>query len=253
MQNRKTIFISLLLFVILFVPACTPRAKIPLPVLEYGHIENSGHENLLIFLRGIGGSYTDFEKYGLIEAVRSRKLPLDIVVPDAHYGYYKTETIALRLKEDIIDPAKAKGYEQIWLAGFSMGGLGSLFYIRDYPEDVNGIVLVSPFMGWGSIRREIQEARGIRAWQPENSQIDDWQFLIWSFVHHYTSNPDNYPPIYLGYGKDDNLAGHGSELLSEALDKKGVFAVDGGHNYTTFQTIWSEHLKRLENQFRPSR
>ena len=248
MKYFRVLYGCFLLGVLLVAPACAPKAKIPMPVLEYGQIEASGNTRLLVFLRGIGGDYTDFEKYGLIEEVKSRNLPFDIIVPDAHYGYYKTETIEERLKIDIIDPARAKGYQQIWLAGFSMGGLGSLFYIKHNPEDITGVVLVSPFMGWSSIRNEIEDAGGIKNWQPQNSEADDWQFLIWDFVHSYSAHPEDYPPVYLGYGDDDSLAGHGSKLLSAALDQDRVFEVAGEHDYETFQVIWAEHLDRLERQ-----
>lgn len=121
MSHRKSITLTCFLLLLLSFTACVPTAKIPLPIKEYGQIESSGNSNLLILLRGIGGKYTDFEKYGLIDQVRANNLPVDIVVPDAHYGYYKNETIATRLKEDIVDPAKKRGYQEIWLAGFSMG------------------------------------------------------------------------------------------------------------------------------------
>jgi len=240
---RCALFLSLL-----FLSACTPKTLVPIPLMEYGQIGKSGNTSLLVLLRGIGGDFTDFEKYGLIDQVRARELPFDIIVPDAHYGYYKDETITQRLKQDIIDPARTRGYRKIWLAGFSMGGLGSLFYLRDHPLDIDGVILVSPFIGWGAIRQEIKQAGGIRSWSPEQSKIDDWQFLIWSFVRTYTQNQENYPPIYLGYGQDDGLAGHGGELLAAALDEKRVFVLPGGHNYSTFKAIWSEHLDRLETQ-----
>ena len=51
------------------------------------------------------------------------KLPYDMVAPNAHFGYYFGETLVNRLKVDIIDPSKVKGYENVWLVGASMGGL----------------------------------------------------------------------------------------------------------------------------------
>jgi pimeloyl-ACP methyl ester carboxylesterase len=250
-MTNKFLEVSVLAFFLLGLSACVPTPEIPMPLLEYGRIEATGNTHLLVFLRGIGGKYTDFEEYGLIDAVRARKLPVDILVPDAHYGYYKSETIALRLKQDVIDPARKRGYRQIWLAGFSMGGLGSLFYIREHPEDIDGVMLISPFMGWKAIRGEILAAGGIRSWQPERSEIDDWQFLIWSFVLRYTTNPEDYPPIYLGYGKNDSLAGPNSELLAGALETTRVFALPGDHDYPTFKAIWAEYLNRLDKEFRP--
>lgn len=229
--------------------ACVPKAQIPVPVLEYGQTEDSGHTDLLIFLRGIGGSHTDFERFGLIDQVRERNLPVDIVVPNAHYGYYKSESVVDRIKEDIIEPAKQRGYERFWLAGFSMGGLGSLFYIREYPEDIEAVMLVSPFMGWGTIRREIDAAGGIRNWDADSSAIDNWQILIWTFVQDYVAAPDNYPPVYMGYGTTDGVAKNGPSLLADALLNQRVFSMPGGHNYTTFQALWSKHLDRLESRF----
>ncbi len=241
--------ILLLLAITLLSTGCVPKAQIPVPVLEYGQTENSGNTDLLIFLRGIGGSHTDFERFGLIDQVRERNLPVDIVVPNAHYGYYKSESVVDRIKEDIIEPAKQRGYARFWLAGFSMGGLGSLFYIREYPEDIEAVMLVSPFMGWGTIRREIETAGGINNWDADNSAIDNWQILIWTFVQDYIAAPDNYPPVYLGYGTRDGVAKNGPELLAAALPEERIFTLQGSHNYPTFRSLWSIHLDRLEKRF----
>ncbi|MDF1581017.1 MAG: alpha/beta fold hydrolase [Desulfuromonadales bacterium] len=239
-----------LLVAMLILTACVPKATIPIPAREYGQINSSGNHHLLIILRGIGGSIDDFEKHGLIDEVRARKLPFDVIIPDAHFGYYKSETLEERLKRDIIDPAKARGYRQVWLAGFSMGGMGSLFYLRKYAEDIDGVLLVSPFMGWGSIHKEIQKAGGIGVWGPEQSKLDDWQRTIWSWVHDYTRHSAEYPPIYLGFGDNDSLTGKGPQLLSEAFAPSHVFTLPGDHDYPTFKAIWTEHLNRLEEQLR---
>lgn len=250
MRCAKNLMSLALLAATLFLAACAPKATIPMPAREYGHIDSSGQHNLLIILRGIGGSVDDFAKYGLIDEIRTRKIPFDVIVPDAHFGYYKSETLEDRLKEDIIDPAKARGYRQIWLAGFSMGGMGSLFYLRKHAEDIDGVLLVSPFMGWGSIHKEIQKAGGIKTWIPEQSKLKDWQRTIWSWVHDYTGHPADYPPIYLGYGSKDALTGKGPQLLAEALVSTHVFTLPGDHDYPTFQALWTEHLNRLEEQLR---
>lgn len=248
-SSKKLAHLALLLAT-LILAACAPKATVPMPAREYGHIDSSGHHNLLIFLRGIGGSSEDFEKYGLIDEIRARKIPFDVMVPDAHFGYYKNETLEDRLKEDIIDPAKARGYRRVWLAGFSMGGLGSLFYLRKYAEDIDGVLLVSPFMGWGSIHKEIEKAGGIKGWIPQQSKRQDWQRTIWSWVHDYTDHSADYPPIYLGFGDEDSMTGKGPQLLGEALAPEHVFTLPGDHDYPTFQAIWTEHLNRLEGQLR---
>ena len=251
MRYRHLFVSSLLLVISMLSAACVPKAQIPLPILEYGQTEITGHRDLLIFMRGIGGSHTDFERFGLIDQLRERNLPVDIIVPNAHYGYYKTESVVDRIKKDIIEPAKQRGYERFWLAGFSMGGLGSLFYIREYPQDIEAVMLVSPFMGWGTIRREIVSAGGINYWDADNSAIDNWQILVWTFIQDYLGAPDNYPPVYLGYGTRDGVAKNGPELLAAALPQERIFTLPGSHNYPTFKALWSKHLDRLEKRFAP--
>ncbi|MGE5173202.1 MAG: hypothetical protein ACM3MD_05175 [Betaproteobacteria bacterium] len=51
-----------------------------------------------------------------------------MIVVNAHMGYYLNGTVFTRLKEDVIEPAKARGYDQIWLVGNSLGGYGSISY-----------------------------------------------------------------------------------------------------------------------------
>lgn len=232
-----------------FTNGCFPRAAIPIPVLEYGRMDASENKHLLVLLRGLGGSSEDFHEHGLIQEIRTRRLPFDISVPDAHFGYYRSRTLEQRLKMDVIQPARRKGYRQIWLAGFSMGGLGSLFYLKRYQNDVDGVILVSPFMGWDPILDEIEASGGIHHWTPKR-ESDNWQHLIWGWVKNYIDAPEAYPPIYLGYGSQDGMTGKGPALLSAALPKERVFAVTGRHDYKTFISIWNAHLDRLEQRFK---
>lgn len=228
---------------------CFFRTDIPIPNLEYRRMDASRQKNLIILLRGLGGSPEDFYKYGLIQEIRKRQLPFDILVPDAHFGYYRSRSLEERLRKDLIQPAFEKGYKKIWLAGFSMGGLGSLFYLRSHKQDIDGVILTSPFMGWSGIIEQIDSSGGVRHWKPKE-QSDDWQQMIWAWVKTYAENPDAYPPIFLGYGQNDGMTGEGPALLEPCLPAERVFSVPGGHDYKTFKNIWSIHLDRLQDRFR---
>ena len=62
--NYAMINLSGFLFLMLCaIVSCAPKA--PIPVLEYGDMDASGNRNLLILLRGRGGSHKDFEKHGI--------------------------------------------------------------------------------------------------------------------------------------------------------------------------------------------
>lgn len=241
---------AMLLFLGLCWPlttACTP--EVPIQVLEYGKMDASHHRNLLVILRGRGGSHYDFEEHGIIDEVRKHRLPFDIVAPDAHFGYYRTETLPDRLKHDIIDPARAKGYTDIWLAGFSMGGLGSLFTVRKYPDLVAGVILVSPFLGGNSVIGKIEKAGGIRNWSRPAGTEGKWQYDIWAWIKQYSETPDRYPEIHLGFGDQDSVINGGPALLARSLEPGNHFTIPGGHDYETFKEIWRLHMERLADKF----
>lgn len=238
----------LLLFCVLV--GCTPPVTVPIEKLEYGSMAADHNKNLLILLRGIGGSHHDFEELGVVTEIRRLKLPFDIVVPNAHFGYYKNRTLVDRLYQDIIEPAQRQGYQNIWLAGFSMGGMGSLLYIRERPQDVNGILLISPFLGWDGMIHEIQKAGGISKWQTGTIVDEDWERILWGWIKKYSETPDLYPPLYLGFGRQDWVVDEGPPLLATILEKERVLTVDGRHDNETLMRIFYRQLEALAPLFR---
>lgn len=228
---------------------CVAAPKAPLDTLVYPARTGGREENLLVLLRGIGGSNTIFEEEGIIDEIRSRRLPFDIIAPDTHYGYFKSHTLEERLKVDIIDPARSKGYRRIWLAGFSMGGLGSLFYLRSHPRDVDGVLLISPFLGWDAIIHEIKDAGGVVSWQKVTTDETDWSRLIWTWIRKYAATQQDYPPVYLGYGRNDMVADEGPPLLATILPVERVYSVPGYHTVSTFKTLFARQLDMLQEKF----
>jgi len=222
--------------------SCSTNA--PLKTLYYKTEGHDSPKNMIIFLRGRGGSHKYFASEGLIDDIKTRKLPFDMVAPDAHVGYYYGETLVPRLKADIIEPAKAKGYEKFWLVGFSMGGLGALMYTRQYPEDVEGVCLISPFLGYDDILREIGDAGGVRQWDPgEYDPDNDWQRMLWHWLKKSAEDENVLPNLYLGYGTNDYLSTtHG--LLKDILPPDHVFTTSGGHTPKTMKKVWRIFLEK---------
>ncbi len=228
---------------------CVATPQVPIESLYYSTKATGQAENLLVLLRGIGSSNSIFAEEGVIDEIRNRHLPFDIVAPDTHFGYFRSHTLEERLKTDIIDPARIKGYKQIWLAGFSLGGLGSLFYLRSHPDDINGVLLTSPFLGWDSIIHEIKDAGGVSSWEQTTTETNDWSRLIWSWIKEYAKTPESYSPIYLGYGKNDWLSNEGPPLLATIIPKERVFSASGNHTIGTFKVLFSQHLNMLQEKF----
>jgi pimeloyl-ACP methyl ester carboxylesterase len=81
-----------------------------------------------------------------LQAVRETGRAVDILLVDAHLGYYAARTVLERLRHDVIGPARTR-YESIRLIGVSMGGLGALLYAARYPGHVTDVALLAPFVG----------------------------------------------------------------------------------------------------------
>ena len=235
-------FLWAMLLVPLFAAGCSLFNKAPMDVLKYDHPKSGAKERLIVFMRGMGGNHRSFEKEGLVADICDRMPPFDVVAPNAHYGYYADRSLMRRMKEDVIDPAHAQGYKQIWLIGFSMGGLGALLYTIDHPEDVQGIYLVAPFLGYPSLLKEIEKAGGVSQWDPGTfNPHKQWQRMLWQWLK---QNVAEHPhiPIYLGYGRTDRYV-EGQQLLAQILPSQRVFTVPGGHDYESFRSLWKMFLQ----------
>ncbi len=233
-----------------FLSGCAMIVPAPMDVLTYENPNKAAaNKRLFVFLRGIGGSHRSFEEKGLVADVWARGLPFDMVAPNAHLGYYIRRNLIVRLKEDVIDPARARGYKKIWLVGVSMGGLGAMLYLKDRPQDIAGVYLIAPFLGSQSILSEIEAAGGVRKWNPGAYDAEeDWQRMLWDWIK--TTIADSPAKIvYLGYGADDTYK-NGSQILAPLLQQDRVYTIDGGHDYKTIKALWEIFLKKNDGKLR---
>ncbi len=197
-------------------------------------------DTVVVFLPGRGDRGADFENRGFVSAVRRRKLPLDLVAADAHWGYYRTRTLQTRLHEDVLAPARAR-HKRLWLAGVSAGGFGALLYARAHPGAVEGIVLLAPFLGGSRLINEIERAGGLSAWQPGPVEAEDHERAAWAWLKNYAPGASGYPRLVLGYGGRDSFA-RANGLLAASLPPADVFTGDGAHDWETWQGLWSRVL-----------
>ena len=238
----KSFLVVSFILVIFIISGCSTNA--PLKSLYYDVAESKSQKSLIVFLRGRGGSHKDFASEGFVDAVLVGKLPYDMVAPNAHFGYYFGETLVDRLKADIIDPAKVRNYENTWLVGASMGGLGALMYSQFYPEDIEGVLVICPFLGYDKIISEIESQGGVRLWDPgEYNPDNDWQRMLWHWLKDYSDNPRIKPAIYLGYGTEDTYV-KAQRLLGDILPNNHVIITSGGHTPETMKRIWDIFLQR---------
>ncbi len=196
------------------------------------------HDTLVILLPGRGARAADFRQRGFFDAAAGH--PFDLVAADAHFGYYRERTIIERLHEDVIGPAKAAGYREIWLAGISAGAFGALMYAA--AEDVDGLILLAPYPGDRDLVAEISEAGGLQYWDADNSTAGQaHQRVVWRYLQ---SMPEESPhlKVRLGYGTDDNFAS-AAELLATTLSSEQVYQTPGGHRWPVWLTLWRDILR----------
>lgn len=222
---------------------CAYFANKPLKTLSYIDDDATSRKNLIVFVRGLGGSHRSFEEEGLVEATRQSGIAFDMMAPNAHFAYYAKRTLIERLRKDVILPAQKKGYDNIWLVGFSMGGLGSLLYVREHPEDISGICMISPFLGDDAIITEINKNGGLQGWTPgDYSPEDDWERMLWHWIKIEVATEQSIP-IYLGFGNNDPYV-KAQQLLSTALPENHTIRRKGAHDYETFKGLWRSFLDR---------
>lgn len=187
-------------------------------------------KDLLIMLPGIGEYAETFQRNELVNDLRSRELPLDAVAVNAHLGYYSARTLLARLKDDIVEPAFAKGYERIHFAGMSLGGYGALLYMREYPKDVSTAILLAPYLGTPDHYSYLSNIGG-EAEKPEAEEN------IWPWLE--TLSEEDFSKIYLGYGDTDKYA-EGHRLLSRFLPVEHTIAIAGDHSWPTWKRLWPQ-------------
>lgn len=219
---------ALLLTACSWAPAPTqPMGKIAQPAERRS-------DTLLVFLPGRGDRGPDFVDNGFMEVGAGRGY--DMLAADAHFGYYMSETIVDRLHEDVIQPARTRGYERIWLLGISAGGLGAGLYASAHPGMIDGLILLAPYPGDEALVQDIAGAGGLEAWAGQSTAGEDWQRRHWRWLKKATGDADS-PRIVLGYGRDDRFAEAG-DLLAGRLPPDRVFRLEGGHRWPVWRDLW---------------
>ncbi len=232
-----------LVLALLLLTGCAAFLSAPAPMatLHYPAATHKPARCLLVLLPGRGDHADDFARHGLIAAVQQRHLAVDLVAADATIGYYAKRTLFERLQTDVLAPARQRGYEQVWLAGASMGGLGALLMAKK-DHGIHGVLLLGPFLGDEDVVAEVAAAGGVRTWTPRQPlDPDDYQRDLWRWLQGMTQNQETAPELYLGYGEDDRfVAAH--RLLAAALPPGQVLRAPGGHDWPTWAQLFARFL-----------
>lgn len=216
-------------------------APVPVPTVQLAPMP-AGSDCLLVLLPGRGDRASVFGHSSFAQPVADAGVRAGVVAADLHVGYYVNRTAEMRLHEDVVVPAKARGVSEIWLVGVSLGGLGALAYDRFHPGEVSGIVLLAPFLGEDEVIDEVASGGGLPGWQPRLPLApDDWQRNIWLWLKRFARPGPDTPELVLGWGSGDALA-PSCRLLADVLPADRTFVVPGSHDWSVWRRLWREML-----------
>ena len=223
-------------------PVSVPMASLPEPARCA-----TPADTLLVMLPGSFARPEEFVREGFVLAVRERRLAVDMVLVDAHLGYYSDRSIIDRLQADIVAPARARRYRSIWLVGVSVGAFGAMIYTQAQPEGITGIVALAPYLGKRSVTEQVRAAGGLARWQAPGGVLaaDEIDLNLWRWLQGARADGGAAPaPLYLGYGLADRFRAD-DELLVAALPAERVFTAPGGHDWPVWLTLWQRMLDVL--------
>ena len=218
-----------------------PRST-PAPVRTVSAGPEAAKE-LTVLLPGRWSTVDEFEREGFFESAKERWPEGRVVAADLHLGYYKKREAARRIHEDIIVPARENGVTTVRVVGISMGGLGALIYDLEYPDDIDEMYLLSPFVGDEEVIDEIRAAGGLRNWEVEPKGERDFSRMLWCGLKSRWIQKNDRPEVRLACGTEDRLVESNRLFVREFLDSEDALWREGDHDWPTWRRLFREMIK----------
>lgn len=206
---------------------------------------------LLVLVPGFLDDADTFERQGMIAELHGVAPTCDLVAASIHLYDYADESVVDRIHQDVVVEARDRGYERVWLVGVSMGALAAVLTARAHPGEIDGLVLISPYLGTPSfvarLEREIAGHGGLAEWAraTPDGALQVARVLhdprpAWRWLARYGArdeeSADVLPPLWLGWGQEDRLA-PAHRLLAREVALERTLVVDGGHDWRTWRRI----------------
>jgi pimeloyl-ACP methyl ester carboxylesterase len=206
----------------------------------------SNREILVILLPGTLSDAKDMIKRGVPEAIHRGWPEPDILMADLTLNYYRKGLAAKRLHDEIVVWAKQQGYSEIWLSGGSMGGMGTLIYEWEHPGNMEGLILISPYMGDDDVTDTIREAGDLKSWDAGERTAtmdgDNFDRLVWQMAQDWIGDEAKLQRVWLMCGDEDSLYPD-VEMLGAILPQEQFFPGSGDHS-------WDYWIPNIEVIFR---
>lgn len=218
--------------------------RVPMEVLSLPRTADAQSQTLIVFMPGAQEVPQDIVREGFVAQVRARGIDADVVVADAHLGYFRGGVFEQRLHKDVIRPARERGYRSVWLAGISLGGFGALRYARAHPGEVDGVIALAPYLAPRLDLQAVWQAGGLANWRPDGP-LKPWEheraLMLW--LQGYADPAQQRPLLFIGHGEDDRLKPFGP-LMAGLLPPGHLLSAPGGHDWPPWKAMWADALDR---------
>lgn len=213
--------------------------------LRTAFVSQRGAPCVLVMLPGIGDPPERFEDSGITGLAAEA---CDVLIVDAHFGYYRDANVVPRLSE-VLEPLRQR-YAQIWLVGVSLGGYGAALTAQARPELVDGVVLIAPFLGLERSTRPLVtrvEREGLAAFSTDATRTDPRKHFmevepLWNWLAERAKTGEG-TEVYLGWGSRDRFAPT-LQLIGAAFEGH-TYTAEGAHDWDTFARIFGGLVERL--------
>ena len=245
----KSLPASLLAILVCLVSACRslPEAMTPIRTEWIRVHAHSVQDRLVILLPGRGESVDAYKDFGFIRAITDAGIRADVLLVDAHLGYYLSKTLPERFAEDVLSEIELQGYKEVWIGGISLGGLGALLLDREFPETFDQLLLLAPFLGSDRALLKSLETTGLEHWQPPADEVpaDDFEYALWAHLKAVCMTSDADARLWLAFGERDRMR-RWHRVLAATLPEERVFTdEEGKHLWTTWTPLWKQMLEPL--------
>lgn len=234
---------GLLLLVLGQLGACAASGDVTRPIPAQLIHAPQPARRVVVMLPGRGDDLAGLQRRGVAKLIQQAWPDADVVLTGLTMPWYRAGLATVRLHDEVIAPIEAHGHRQVWLAGISLGGLGALLYDQAYPGQVDGMLLLSPYLGDVAIQHEIRAAGGLAAWQPGPVQPigpDTFQRELWRYLQHWSADRVRTQTVWLAYGASERFR-DAIELMSPSLPPGHVFMLPGHHDWT----LWEPAMRKL--------
>lgn len=231
------------LFPVALLGGCTARgdATRPIPVQLVQAIEPV--RRTVVFLPGRGDDLAGLQRHHAAQLIQQVWPDADVVLTGLTMPYYTSGTANQRLHDEVVAPLLEQGRRPVWIVGISLGGMGALLYDDEHPGDIEGMLLLSPYLGDKAIHDEIRAAGGVGSWQAGPGQPigpATFQRELWRSIGRWADHPTRAQTIWVSCGENERFRA-AIELMRPVLPAGHLLTLPGHHNWK----LWSKALPAL--------